>query len=306
MKTPGFVLLMMAGAGLFAADWLSDGGNPSRDNWQSREKGLTAANIKGLKLLWKKELPESAVTAPVILGSIITHRGIKELVFVEGASSTVYSVDADLGRIFWTRKFEVGAPCAGMPVTPVITPEKVRTPEDGEGHTPLRPIYFAAADGVVHKVLPTTGEDMGPGSGGCGKPLEVAPFVPPGTSKFPWQGREVFLKGKGATYLDSRGTRWVYTATPDGLQASMYGGAKAWSAPGLGEPVIANGMVFALSNRGTIQLNVLDAKTGNFLYSSGENLATADHSSSLALANGHVCFTTSANVLYCFGIPIEI
>jgi hypothetical protein len=191
-----------------------------------------------------------------------------------------------------------------MPVAPVITPEKVRTPEDGEGHTPLRPIYFAGGDGVVHKVLPTTGEDMGPTVGGCGKPFEIAPFVPVGTATFSWQGRDVSLKGEVATWVD-RGVRWVYTATPSGLQGSVYGGSEVWKVAGLSAPVIANGMVFALSIGGTVQLNVLDAKTGNFLYSSGEALGGAGRVSEIALANGHVCFT-NAGSLFCFGLPFEI
>jgi hypothetical protein len=64
-------------------------------------------------------------------------------------------------------------------------------------------------------------------------------------------------------------------------------------------------MVFALSTAGTVQLNVLDAKTGNFLYSSSEALGGAQRLSGLALANGHVCFA-NAGSLFCFGLPIEI
>jgi hypothetical protein len=305
-----FLIATLICSGLLAADWLTEGGDPSRDNWQQREKRLNPDNVKGIKLLWKRELAESSLTAPVILGPIITHRGIKELVFAEGASSTIYAIDADLGRTFWTRKLESGKPCAGMPVTPLITPERVRTKEDGEGHTPIRPIYFAGADGAVHKIMPTTGEDTGPTVDGCGETsMIVPPFVRLGTTTFSWQGHDVALEGTIATWADVAGTRWIYSATAKGLQASIYTGdgrQEKWNAPGLDTPVIANGMLFALSTGGTVQLNVLDAKTGNMLYSSSESLAKADRVSSLALANGHICFTTSANVLYCFGLPIEI
>ena len=306
-------LILIAGAvscALFAADWLTEGGDPSRDNWQQREKILTPGTVKGIKLLWKRDLTEKSLTAPVILGPIVTHRGIKELVFVEGSSGAIYAIDADLGRTFWTRKLDSGKPCPGMPVTPLITPERVRTKEDGEGHTPLRPIYFTGSDGAVHKILPTTGEDMGPTVDGCGETsMTVPPFVPLGTTTFNWQGNEVSLKGTLATWADATGARWIYRATAEGLKASIYtaeGQQEKWNAPGLNAPVIANGMLFALSTGGTVQLNVLDAKTGNMLYSSSETLATAERVSSLALANGHVCFTTSANILYCFGLPIEI
>jgi outer membrane protein assembly factor BamB len=298
MKTNAIWVAVALPGAMLAADWLTDGGNPSRDSWQSREKGLSTENVHGLKLLWKRDLGEASLTAPVILGPIFTHRGIKELVFVEGASSTVYSVDADLGRIFWARKLEAGAACAGMPVTPLIAPEEL------EKRSPARPIYFLGGDGAMHKVLPATGEDMQPAVGGCGKHFEIAPFVQAGTAKFSWQGRDVVLTGAVATWTDGR-SRWIYTATAEGLRGSLYGGAQVWTAHGLGAPVIANGMVFALSTAGTVQLNVLDAKTGSFLYSSGEALGQARQPSGIALANGHVCFT-NAGSLYCFGLPLEI
>jgi outer membrane protein assembly factor BamB len=300
MKSVLFAVLICSS--LFAADWLTEGGGPSRDNWQQREKGLTADNVKGIRLLWKRELKESALTAPVILGPIFTHRGIKELVFTEGASGTIYAIDADLGRTFWTRKLDSGKACPGMPVTPLIAP--------GEGRTPARLIYFMGGDGAVHQILPATGEDMGPAADGCGETsIVVPPFVPSGTAKFNWRNTDVTLQGAVATWADATGTRWIYSATSGGLQASIYTGTdrqEKWNASGLGTPVIANGMLFALSTAGTVQLNVLDATTGNMLYSSSESMANAERVSSLALANGHICFTTSANVLYCFGLPIEI
>jgi hypothetical protein len=290
----------LACSGLLAADWLTEGGTPSRDNWQQREKSLSAGNVHGLKLLWKRELAETSLTAPVILGPIFTQRGIKELVFVEGSSSTLYAVDADLGRSFWTRKVSVGAPCSEALVTPVIS---------ADGRTPLKPVYFAGTDGVVHKVSPTTSEDLETPSGGCGRALEGPAFVRLGTIQFSWKGKDVLLDRSASTWADSNGIRWLYSADTGGLQASQYGDAgliKKWNAPGFGAPAIANGMLFSLSTRGTVQLNVLDARTGNLLYSSSETLAPAKAVSSVALANGHICFTTSANVLYCFGLPIEI
>jgi outer membrane protein assembly factor BamB len=198
---------------------------------------VTTENVRNLKLLWKQDLGEP-LTAPVILGPIFTHRGIKELVLVEGASGEIHAIDADLGRTFWKRRLASGPPCPVMPAAPVIT---------GELRAPVRPVLFTAPDGMVHKINPSTGEDMEAPTGGCGQTANTALA-----------------------------------------------------------PVIENGLRFELSTRGTVQLNALDAKTGNYLYSSGETLAPADRVSSLALANGHFCFTTSANVLYCFGLPIEI
>ena len=76
--------------------------------------------------------------------------------------------------------------------------------------------------------------------------------------------------------------------------------------PAQSQAIITNGLRFELSTSGTVQLHARDAKTGSYLYSSTEPLAPAEHVSALAAANGHFCFTTSANILYCFGLPLEI
>jgi hypothetical protein len=40
----------------FGADWLTDGKNSQRTNWQQDEKTFTTANAKDIKLLWKVQL----------------------------------------------------------------------------------------------------------------------------------------------------------------------------------------------------------------------------------------------------------
>ena len=97
MRTVFLTFALLSAAS--AADWLNEGGDAQHSGWQRNEKQLTAANVHDLKLLWMRSL-DSALTAPTMLGPIITHRGIKELVFIASASNTVYAVDADLGRVF--------------------------------------------------------------------------------------------------------------------------------------------------------------------------------------------------------------
>jgi outer membrane protein assembly factor BamB len=93
-------------------------------------------------------------------------------------------------------------------------------------------------------------------------------------------------------------------------------------------PVIANGVVFALSsgefvrqaneNQGGLfssqqraersvhaTLYALDGETGKELYSSGDSITSFTHFASMAVANGRVYFGTYDNTLYSFGIPIE-
>ncbi|MDQ6701386.1 MAG: hypothetical protein M3Z36_14500 [Acidobacteriota bacterium] len=118
-----------------------------------------------------------------------------------------------------------------------------------------------------------------------------------------------------ATWEDASGTRWIYAALRDSIAAFQVTGdeptlMRVWNANGLlasAPPVVANGVVFALAS-GAFKhaiLYALDAATGARLFSSGDAVKSETHSG-LALANGHVCFTTVDNTLYCFGIPIEI
>ena len=409
-------------------DWLNYGGDPQRSGWQRRERYITRESLAQFKLLWKLKLDNesrgpNSLTAPVIFGPIITHRGMKELVFVGGSSDNVYAVDADLGRIFWKRHIETGAdarPCGGLTAAPVLAPQLA--PNDAyEDPTPPRPLYVLTSDGALHTLRTPNGLDYAPPvkflppnakaanlnfaghsiytatSGNCGgapdgvwaldvtapdaKPrfspsasvgvsigldgsiraasddgtvVALAPdtlkrrglFRPLAAEKFAsapisfqWQGREmmvattqtgrlmIFAAGlmtmssplgsaNGlATWPDSNGTRWIYAALPRGIGAFKVTGhdgsaalEAAWTSQDIAAPtapVVVNGMVFVLSKDPAI-LYALDAATGKELYFSGKTVTAPVNSSGLALANGHVCFGTADNTLYCFGIPTDI
>ena len=93
-------------------------------------------------------------------------------------------------------------------------------------------------------------------------------------------------------------------------------------------PVVANGVVFALSTGEFVRqsneregglyqvearaaksvpgvLYALDGRTGRELWSSGNQIATFGHNVGLAIANGRIYFGTFDNVLYGFGFPME-
>jgi outer membrane protein assembly factor BamB len=435
-----------------AADWYNYGGDPQRSGWQRREKSLNVTSVKGLKLLWKRQLDNrsndlNSLTAPTMLGPIVTHRGIKELVFIAGSSDNLYAVDADLGKVFWKRRFDSPAPsdlhfkwsCGeGLTATPAIAPDPdlpidatPDDPEDEDDFTPLLPIYVLSSDGNLHTVRPSDGEETAPAvkfipananssslnfagnvvyaatSDRCGgspngvwamdlnSPDPKAGFFPstdtiapglfgvsigfdgtiysaagrilsltPGNLKlkdcftlpeesaanatpvpFTWKGHgmlvvtsrdgRLFLLDHGevlafastasgftgslATWADASGTRWIYTAGRRGVAAFRLSGeadqpkpALVWTSRDLGPllpPVVANGVLFALSGGEKSTHAILyafDAVTGKELYSSGGIVTSFAHSSGLAVANGHVCFGTWDNTLYCFGLPIEI
>lgn len=83
-------VLFFAGAALaFGADWVSLRGDLQNSGWQRGEKYLSASTVGRLHLLWRRKLGDTpdSLTDPLILGPIITDRGIKELVFVQNAAA---------------------------------------------------------------------------------------------------------------------------------------------------------------------------------------------------------------------------
>jgi outer membrane protein assembly factor BamB len=170
---------------VIGADWLSKRGDPQQTGWQREEKFLTVHTVQGLRLLWERKLSDqpNGLTDPVLLGPIITHRGIKELVFVKNSADTVYAVDADLGTIFWSRPLARAMPKASILKTPCaesssIAPVMAPAPEEprdssmeDEDHFSdgNKPLYVLSADGSLYVLRPSTGGDFSP-------PL---PFLPP-------------------------------------------------------------------------------------------------------------------------------
>jgi outer membrane protein assembly factor BamB len=163
--------------------------------------------------------------------------------------------------------------------------------------------------------------------------------------------------GSFATWEDAKGTRWVYVPawgplypnvkfpvtngdTPNGSIMAFKVEEKngkpvlsmAWISRDMNvpePPVIANGIVFAISSGEFVRqaketgngglftsqeraehsthaiLYALDAETGKELYSSGDAITSFTHFGGLAIANGRLYLGTFDNTLYSFGFPME-
>ncbi len=459
------------------ADWLSVRGDAQRTGWQPDERHLTPKTVKSMRLLWKKQLGADAVSPPMLLGPIVTHRGIKELVFVESTTGRVSAVDADLGRVFWSRDLAVKPAPKGCPAVAPVSPAMLSSvaaavspvssnDDDDEFSDGSRPLRVVTADGSVHALRASTGEDVAPpgkfsGQGpsmfagfgemlfagwgerapaGCDDPrprleairadgLGAAPVMRPESgvlfgiaagihgalyasidgpkavvglvlasetlkrkdtlslrvdvSKelrlkrgrfpesqfldstilvFPWQRGEMaasvssggqlilWRRGDGdaanstsaifdglsshdpanerwsalgglATWAEASGERWLCLITTDGdsrrllafrvLETNGKPDLKlAWRSEtfmSIGAPVVGAGVVYFMANGGKgPALTALDAKTGALLLSTSEGLEASEISEGVALANGHLCFTSAEGTLYCFGLPLEI
>jgi competence ComEA-like helix-hairpin-helix protein len=132
-------------------------------------------------------------------------------------------------------------------------------------------------------------------------------------------------RGAFATWEDpDTASRWIYVP----LQMSSSSGSLAafrvedrggrlsmslaWTSQEMSvpaAPVVANGLVFVLSTGGPAAgatLSILDAATGQRLFSSGSAIGrAADPETGLAVANGRVYFSTVDGTVYSFGIPSE-
>lgn len=163
--------LFFAGAALAAgADWLLLRGDAQNSGWQRDEKILNTRTVGGLHLLWQHKLSDTpdSLTDPLILGPIITYRGIKELVFVQNTAGSVYAIDADLGRIFWNRSLGSPSACSGgRPVQPTMRASPAsnipaNSSNDDNFSDGNRPLYTLTASGTVFLLRPSTGDDFSP------------------------------------------------------------------------------------------------------------------------------------------------
>ena len=157
---------------LRGTDWVTHSGNNQRDGWQRDETKISKDTLKNLQLLWtvKVETKQRSVYSlfgPLIVERAITDRGFKELAFVATTTNDLVAIDADLGKIFWTRHFDWQAEMpeteqasflcpGGLTAWPVLPPAPARgrggrgpvvppvapfpaPPEAARGEQPLAP-----------------------------------------------------------------------------------------------------------------------------------------------------------------------
>lgn len=170
------------------ADWLTDGGDIPRTNWQKNEKIINAANAKDIKLLWRIKLDNKVramhnLLPPLVIGNVQTKNGPKQVVIQAGVSDNVYAIDVATGELVWKRQFESTfkeAPGGRGPS--VLCPGGMTAnvtigPGDGPGKYI---IYAAAWDGRLWKLNAGDGEPIAP----------PAKFMPPNGKPYALSLRE--------------------------------------------------------------------------------------------------------------------
>ena len=101
--------LLLTGLATPGADWLTDGGDPQRNNWQKDEKLLSVTTAKDIKLLWKIRFDNETramhnLLPPLVIGSVDTASGPKQLVIQAGVSDNLYAIDVATGKLFWHQR----------------------------------------------------------------------------------------------------------------------------------------------------------------------------------------------------------
>lgn len=242
---------------LIAADWVTDGGDIYRSGWQKNEKILTKENVKGLKLLWKIKTDNQvralhALMAPLVLESVPTSQGAKEVAYIVGVSDNLYAIDVKAGKVLWQKHFTYAPPAGrdgggggggggrnnanqdpahlgflgpgGSSDTPVIGPP------DANGH---RSIYLTDGGGMLHTLDTSNGEDLKP-------PFNI------GSSKFALQ-----LHDNMIIYAGNPGIKAVHLDDPEHKVLTTVGMARSGGLWGVRGPAIdSHGIVWSTTGDG--------------------------------------------------------
>jgi outer membrane protein assembly factor BamB len=195
MKRTLSAALLLA-ATLFAQrplDWPSRNNDARRTNWERSDYRITRDNAKDFQLLYKRKFdgplpgPQS-VAPPTIIGLLISYKGFKELGFFAGNTGDLWSIDVDLNKPFWHRKFDApgkGLPpaCQGLSTHTTLIPPAVFSRRPGQaapaqparrlggaGFGGVRPVYTVTADGKLQQINTADGSDLFP----------ALPFLPAG------------------------------------------------------------------------------------------------------------------------------
>jgi outer membrane protein assembly factor BamB len=164
---------------LFAqkADWLTDGGDVPRSNWQKNEKLISAATAKDIKMLWKVKLPNDtramhSLLEPLVIGSLKTKTGTKEVAIQAGVSDNVWAIDTATGEVLWHKRFDsTFADSPGGRGPSVLCPGGMTANVTiGPGKEPGDYVIYAASwDGRLRRLNAADGTDL----------VEPRKFMPP-------------------------------------------------------------------------------------------------------------------------------
>src|SRR6185295_1835015 len=105
-------LLLAAGSGASANEWLTFGYDGQRSGWNRAEQTLSPKNVSRLKLQWETKLPVAtkdvamaSLTSPLVATGVATLQGKRDLVFTVGMDDSISALDAASGAVVWRKAF---------------------------------------------------------------------------------------------------------------------------------------------------------------------------------------------------------
>ena len=117
---------------------------------QKHEKILSVKNVGTLQLVIKRKLADQPLSAPVMVGGLVTNKGIKDLVFISGGGST-YAVDSDLGTLFWQRQ---------QPGIPILEPRADDSGDEDYLSTNVRRLFLVQPNGKAIALNAGSGTEL--------------------------------------------------------------------------------------------------------------------------------------------------
>jgi outer membrane protein assembly factor BamB len=161
--------LLLSGASLGASDYLTEGGDPGRTGWMKDEKVFTAANVKGMKLLWKVKLESTPremhnLFSPLIVERVTTAQGTREMAVVAGVSDDLFGIDVASGEMMWKRHFDsTFTPQTGGRGSTLCPGGQTAVPVVAASGTPGKyTVYAVSWDGRLRQLNLADGQDVAP------------------------------------------------------------------------------------------------------------------------------------------------
>src|SRR5579871_1692408 len=148
------------------SDWLTDGKDPQRTNWQKDERIFTTGNAKDIRLLWKIQLDNKpremhSLLPTLIADKVTTVAGPGQIAIATGASDNIYAIDVEKGQVVWQRHFEFSHKDPVRRGNVVCPGGLTATPVIGPGEAPGKyTLYVASWDGLLHRLNVADGEDL--------------------------------------------------------------------------------------------------------------------------------------------------
>ncbi len=175
-------------------DWPQFNFDPSHSGFNRAEKALGPETVKGLRRLFRVELPDVADGAPIVAAGLATAAGPRDVLFVATKAGHLAALDARTGSRIWVRQNPAGPCRVNNGRTPCYT---TSSPALDPGR---KYVYAYGLDGRAHKYRAADGDEVT--GGGWPQLATRKPFNEKGSSAL---SLAVDAGGRGFLYVANGG-----------------------------------------------------------------------------------------------------